>query len=200
MPRGRKREFDRASVLMLAADTFWENGYQGTGLADLLGVMGIARQSLYSTYGDKHSLFLEVLEDYFRRHYQPLLEKLRQEGQCLRGIETFLRSIVNISQRKKRGCMITNSITELTPTDKEVTKLVRGYVRMVNKELNAAVGEAQRAGQIRDDMDTENICMLLTGILQGTLVSSKVTNHKSNLDNMISATVAAIRPIAASAR
>lgn len=194
MPRGRKREFDRANALALAGETFWEKGYEGTGLADLLDVMGIARQSLYSTYGDKHSLFLEALDDYFNRYRQPMIDRLQNEAQGLDGIETFFQTLVISSQRKKRGCLITNTITELTPKDKKVTKLVRGYIRLINQAFKDAVVEGQQMGQVRKDMSADSVCEVLSTLMQGTLVSVKVVGSNADVHSMVRSTLTTLRP------
>ena len=52
-------------------NVFWRRGYEATTLDDLTATMGIKRQSLYNSFGDKHSLYLEAL-----RHYRAL----RREG------------------------------------------------------------------------------------------------------------------------
>src|SRR5882762_1036593 len=60
----RTPEFDREQVLDEALRAFWRNGYEATSLNDLLEATGLARQSLYNTFGDKHGLFLASLRRY----------------------------------------------------------------------------------------------------------------------------------------
>ena len=43
---------------------FWRFGYEHTSLDLLLREMGIAKQSLYDTFGDKRSLYLKALRQY----------------------------------------------------------------------------------------------------------------------------------------
>ncbi|WP_445056187.1 TetR/AcrR family transcriptional regulator, partial [Streptomyces griseus] len=62
--RGRPRSFDREDALRKATLTFWEQGYEATSIADLTRVMGIAAPSLYAAFGDKRTLFAEVVETY----------------------------------------------------------------------------------------------------------------------------------------
>ncbi|HRV92857.1 MAG TPA: helix-turn-helix domain-containing protein, partial [Anaerolineae bacterium] len=58
----RPREFDENEVLDKAMDLFWQKGYEATSIQELLTAMGISRGSLYDAFGDKHALFLAVLE------------------------------------------------------------------------------------------------------------------------------------------
>ncbi len=58
----RQKEFDRDEVLHKAMEVFWTRGYEGTSIQDLVKHMGINRQSIYDTFGDKHSLFLQALD------------------------------------------------------------------------------------------------------------------------------------------
>ncbi|HKJ23740.1 MAG TPA: helix-turn-helix domain-containing protein, partial [Myxococcota bacterium] len=41
-------------------ELFWLRGYDGAGISELLGAMGISRQSLYDTFGSKRELFIRV--------------------------------------------------------------------------------------------------------------------------------------------
>jgi len=60
----RTPEFDQEQVLDAALHAFWRKGYEATTLSDLLEATGLARQSLYNTFGDKRALFLASLRRY----------------------------------------------------------------------------------------------------------------------------------------
>ena len=60
----RPREFDPDKALEQAMDVFWQHGYEGASLPDLLSGMGLTRGSLYKAFKDKRSLFLLVLNRY----------------------------------------------------------------------------------------------------------------------------------------
>jgi AcrR family transcriptional regulator len=64
--RGRPPTFDRAAALAAATRLFWENGYEATSINDLTREMGVRPGSLYAAFGDKRSLFNEVVEAYGR--------------------------------------------------------------------------------------------------------------------------------------
>lgn len=54
---GRQKEFDCDEVLHKAMEVFWARGYQATSIRDLVKHMGINRQSIYDTFGDKQHSF-----------------------------------------------------------------------------------------------------------------------------------------------
>ena len=64
---GRPRSFDRDVALGAAVEEFWRSGYEQTSLATLTSAMGVTPPSLYAAFGDKHRLFEEASELYFRR-------------------------------------------------------------------------------------------------------------------------------------
>ena len=56
----RRKEFDPDQALAKAMAVFWRLGYENTSLELLLREMGIAKQSLYDTYGDKRGLSFDL--------------------------------------------------------------------------------------------------------------------------------------------
>ena len=45
-------------MLSAVQAAFWDNGYAGTSLDDLLAASGLGKGSLYGAFGDKQHLFL----------------------------------------------------------------------------------------------------------------------------------------------
>lgn len=60
----RPRSFDPDDVLEIARQVFWQKGFQATSLDEITAASGIAKPSLYAAFGDKHALFLRVLDRY----------------------------------------------------------------------------------------------------------------------------------------
>jgi AcrR family transcriptional regulator len=60
----RPKEFDKDGALRKAIRLFSQQGFAATWTKGLMRAMGIGRQSMYDTFGDKRSLFLTALEMY----------------------------------------------------------------------------------------------------------------------------------------
>jgi AcrR family transcriptional regulator len=63
-----KKQFDVDVALEAAMIQFWRAGYADTSVDDLSRVTALNRSSLYSSFGDKDSLFLSCLERYATRY------------------------------------------------------------------------------------------------------------------------------------
>ena len=62
MTSGRKREFDAEIALEAAMQVFWQKGYTGASLTDLIDSMGINKPSMYRAFGNKEALFVKALK------------------------------------------------------------------------------------------------------------------------------------------
>ncbi|HUO11312.1 MAG TPA: TetR/AcrR family transcriptional regulator, partial [Caulobacteraceae bacterium] len=86
----RPRRFDRADALQAATEVFWTHGYAGSSADTLVKAMGIARQSLYDTFGNKRALYLEALRAYSAGNVSALVQVLRAETSPLAAIRSVL--------------------------------------------------------------------------------------------------------------
>lgn len=77
-PRGRPRSFDMDAALDAAVEVFWRHGYEGAGLTELTGAMGVGRPSLYKAFGDKAQLFQRALTRYVDRNMSYVEDALAQ--------------------------------------------------------------------------------------------------------------------------
>jgi len=75
MARGRPRKVDPNAALETAIELFWEKGYEGTSMNDLVAATGMAKPGLYATFGDKEAFYAKALTHYVERGW-PLLDDL----------------------------------------------------------------------------------------------------------------------------
>jgi len=108
----RPRQFNREESLKNAMVIFWEKGYEATSLNDLLEATGLARQSLYNTFGDKRGLFLASLRRYAEAGLNFLvgINKIRQQAKMDIGFpvgqESYLqplKQLLNIRSAGEQG-------------------------------------------------------------------------------------------------
>lgn len=116
MASGRKREFDYESTLDAAMYTFWQKGYVGTSMSDLIDSMGINKPSMYRAFGNKESLFVKATQRYLDTKMKPHILLLHQENVSLRQrLKKHMMSIINMQCNPEHalGCYLVLCQSEL---------------------------------------------------------------------------------------
>ena len=151
----RAKEFDRDVALERAMNLFWEQGYESASMRDLLSAMEIGRQSLYDTFGDKHSLFVASLEHYCEMGMSTIVARLSAADGGLRAIEEYFEGMArHMSEKPNRSCLVINTAVELAPHDPEVADVVNRFVESLHQGFVDALEVAVRDGEARvDDID-----------------------------------------------
>src|SRR5660397_104795 len=63
----RPVEYDLQEVLDRAMEIFWEKGYQGVSMSQLVAYTGLNRGTMYSLFKDKEGLFRDTLDNYYAK-------------------------------------------------------------------------------------------------------------------------------------
>jgi len=187
----RTPEFDHDRVLESALQAFWQKGYEATSLTDLLEATGLARQSLYNTFGDKRGLFLASLRRYADVGVGRLSEAL-EGGSVRAAIRGVLEEALQCAERD-RGCFLVNASTELLPRDPEVGRLVASAMARQERALADALRRGVRKGELRlTPRRIEQTARFLVGALQGLRVMVKATPDSPALRDVVAVTLRAI--------
>ncbi|WBO63945.1 TetR/AcrR family transcriptional regulator [Streptomyces camelliae] len=123
--RGRPRSFDRATALEKALMAFWEHGYEATSVSDLTRIMGIGAPSLYAAFGDKRTLFEEVVQVYGATHGAFTDRALAEEPTARAAVGRMLREAAAeyTDPAHPYGCLVVHAATNCTSP--EVEQLLR---------------------------------------------------------------------------
>ncbi|MFF8937163.1 TetR/AcrR family transcriptional regulator [Streptomyces paradoxus] len=119
--RGRPRSFDRETALEKALLAFWEHGYEATSVSDLTRVMDIGAPSLYAAFGDKRSLFEEVVRVYGTRYGSFTERALAEEPTARDAVERTLREAATAYTEPghPHGCLVVHAATNCSTPEVE---------------------------------------------------------------------------------
>lgn len=170
----RPKEFDREKALSIAIDVFAEFGYEGTSTETLLKATGLARQSLYDTFGSKRALYLEALQRYNHESAAGIARDLASGPTPLDGLELALSNFaLRAAEQPNAACLGVSSIFEFGLRDAEVIMAGQASQSFLIGALTDAIRRARDAGQIRADLDVSTGADLLLGMLAGLKVSAR---------------------------
>jgi TetR/AcrR family transcriptional repressor of nem operon len=149
MKRGRPKSYQREVMLQKAMEYFWEHGYDGSSLSDLIEAMEIGRQSLYNEFGGKRELFVESLKHYLEQWNNKLTSRLEAPDAGLDSVREVLAMIEN-SQHSNRGvgCFAVNSAVEFGAEDEDVAALLRQNANRMTHLFRQALERANEAGDM----------------------------------------------------
>jgi TetR/AcrR family transcriptional repressor of nem operon len=189
----RTKAFDPTSALDRALALFWCRGYSATTLQELLEQMGISRQSLYDTYGDKHQLFLAALDRYCDVHATVPLRPLREGGPLREALGAVLRGLIaEAAQGEQRGCFLVNCAIECAPHDADVATRVAAGVRATEDLFATALRHAQQTGEIVAHHSPELLARYLVTAMQGLRVQAKALPDPLVLEPVIELVLAGL--------
>ena len=178
MSRGRPKEFDEDEALARALEIFWSNGFAGTAIADLTEGMGIGRQSLYDTFGDKRGLFLRALRAYCSQQHGVLSGVLAGPGSPAERLSAFLDLWVEmLTGPMRQGCMILNSIGEFVGAeDQEVLDEMHQEMERMHGLVEAVIRAAIADGSLDSALDAREVTLTLVATANGLSTQARLSD------------------------
>ncbi|MFS0869406.1 TetR/AcrR family transcriptional regulator [Paenibacillus xylanilyticus] len=148
---GRAKEFDTEHVLRKATAVFGSHGYEGTSLTVLLKELGIARQSLYDTYGTKHDLFVSALKFYVHQKTQASIKLLNECTSVRLGVEQMFNEAVRVlsNEESRNECFIINSAVEQAPQNHEIAAFIQENNKQMEEVFLEALIRGRNNGELR---------------------------------------------------
>jgi TetR/AcrR family transcriptional repressor of nem operon len=173
---GRPKNFEPQAVVADAMQAFWTNGYGATSPADLAEATGVAKGSLYHSFGSKRELFDKALDLYDRVGAAMTEEFLARPGTTKERIRAYLVQLVDadLGGPVRRGCLAVNTTLELGGRDEAATRSVRRMVERSAELLAARISRGQRDGDVAASVDAEAVAWHLMNTIAGLRVSARV--------------------------
>jgi len=186
MSPGPQKQFDRDDVLERAMQLFWAEGYEASGMTRILEQVGIGRQSLYDTFGDKRGLFLETLAHYFRTRMGPVMAQLREPGSPVGNIRKVVAMLEAEAKRGHfHGCLVGNTAAEIAASDPEIAAKLAAYFRAIEDAFHDTFVRAQKAGEINAGLDPRDLARVFLHTLQGVAVVSQALRDPEMASSVI---------------
>ena len=157
----------RDRLLAAASELFYEHGVHTVGIDTIIERAGVAKASLYNTFGSKDELVRAYLEArHVARRARLTAEIERHEDPKDRLLAIFDVLATTVAQPDFRGCAFANAVaeSELDSTAADVTRGVRRWLLDTIVELTTALGVGDPAALARQ----------LTLLYDGALAQSRL--------------------------
>ncbi|MFJ9054775.1 TetR/AcrR family transcriptional regulator [Streptomyces sp. NPDC102409] len=185
-----KKQFDVDIALDAAMVQFWRAGYADTSLDDLSRTTGLNRSSLYSSFGDKDSLYLRCLDRYAARYgtrYDQALSYASEEPlQAVRAFfEVTLQRIADPDVPD--GCLIAQTAMAAPVLSPTIATRAIEALGLQHARLRTALHAARLT-----ERDAEDFAVHLTAVNQSLAVMSRTRASQEQLRTVIGISMSAL--------
>jgi len=166
----RPKSFDTDQALDGAIGVFRQHGYEGTSAQMLVAAMGVGRQSLYDTFGDKWRLYAAAVRRYADGETRAHLAALRTGPRAIDGLKAMVGRVV---AEAGLACLGVNSICEFGRTKPELSEIHDAAGRLLHAAIAERVRTAQAEGDVAAELDADIAAGHLTTSFAGLRIAAR---------------------------
>ena len=189
----RPKAFVERDALAAAMEVFWRLGYERASLDLLLDAMGISKQSLYDTFGDKRALYLLALAAY-RDQTLTAMRELFASARTTR--DGFSRLLLELSaeteEQHARGCLLLSANLERDTDDAVIASFLRENQAAVEKVFAEAIARGQSTGELSRGLDAQAMARFFTVTVQGMRAMARLKSDRRALRQVARVALAAL--------
>lgn len=188
------KQFNREKVLEVASHIFHQKGYNGTSIDEILKATGLSRSSLYDSFKDKHSLYLQALDFYknAESHAYQQVHETKLNG--VQKIEQVFREVVNhlVNHPEDNGCLMVNAAAEMSKKCEKTAQVVCNNKESVQELFTIWLEDAQQNGIVKLQKTPKSYSPFLFNALCGLKVLSQSGASRTELNNVVKVTMDAL--------
>jgi TetR/AcrR family transcriptional regulator, transcriptional repressor for nem operon len=182
----RERDFSEPEVLDRLTDVFSTHGYSGTSLALLQEATGLGKQSLYNTFGDKQSMYLQAIDCAAERAARVTTAmKAAEDGRAalVRFFDTMVQGCASANLAEK-SCIVTNGLLEGLDDAPLTWALTRRW-HATHELLRSEVERGQRDGSIVNSAPSAELAELLIALISGLRVAARAGRSRAQMERLV---------------
>ena len=189
----RPKAFDKDEALAAAMGVFWRTGYERASLDVLLKAMGISKQSLYDTFGDKRRLYLKALAHYREQTLTSMRTLFASAGSAR---DAFSRLLLGLSaeseEQHARGCLLLSANLERETNDVVIAQFLRENQAAVEKIFADALTRGQARGELSTTLDPQSVARFFAVTIQGMRAMARLKSDRRALRQVARVALAAL--------
>lgn len=177
-----KKEKVRDRIIRVASELFYKQGYNSTGINQIIAEADIAIGSLYNHFVSKNDL----LQAYLIKEEQEWFEGLEKSIASISDPKKKISAIIDYRKKlqqssKFAGCHFIKIISEIGEGNLAVSSFVKNHKKKQKEIISGIVNEYNVLHSLSDpDLISENIFLLI----EGAVVTSTITRKNDSFDHI----------------
>jgi AcrR family transcriptional regulator len=167
--RSANKAANKAAIIAVAIDLFWENGYMGTSLRDIAEACGFEAANLYNYFRSKEQLLYEAMQEElesFLELLEPVVADSRGDPvvRLRKVIEIHVERMLVVGRRYKM--MYDSEIRHLSPVHRKRIVGLRDYYSEI---LLTIVEDGKKTGVFALDIDSRFAVLMIASLIMRTV-------------------------------
>ncbi|HWL86242.1 MAG TPA: TetR family transcriptional regulator C-terminal domain-containing protein [Polyangiaceae bacterium] len=180
MPRPSARE----KLLSAGLDTLHRRGFNGSGVQEITDAAGVPKGSFYNHFESKEALGAEVIDRCFQT---TSARRAILSDESLSPLERLRRYFDGLAAALEAaefayGCLLGNFSAELADQSRLVRDRLSSVFAAWTRAIEGCIRDAQRAGEVRKDMDAATLAAFLINAWEGAVLRARVEKHAAPLE------------------
>ena len=185
MTKQEHRQNTKLQILNAGRDLVLKQGFNYTGISQILKRVGIPKGSFYHYFKSKEDFGLQLIE-LDRQEHENLEERFFEDSSLphvnrLRALYRFKATEFK-EQGFKGGCLAGNLAQEMASESPEFRKVLQENFERWRKVWLQCLQQAEQAGEISPLMPVEELVEFFLFALEGAILRAKVTQCMEPLD------------------
>lgn len=180
---GRPRTFDREEALNKAMHVFWEKGFEGTSMSEIIQAIGTKAPSIYAAFGNKDSIFREAVNLYLTKVIKKQLIFLHETSDAIEATKLTLNSFVKqfTSKENPHTCLVMTAAVNTSPEHQEHVLYLKKIRQDFKNIWKSRFEKAKKEGQLKNKLNPEQLANYFVTLIQGMALSAKDGATKKEL-------------------
>jgi AcrR family transcriptional regulator len=177
-----KKEKVRERIIRVASELFYKQGYNSTGINQIIAEADIAIGSLYNHFSSKNDLLQAYLVkeelDWFEG-FENSVSKISEPKEKILALIDYRKKLQETS--KFAGCHFIKIVSEIGEGNPSVSGFARQHKEKQKEVIRTIVNEyAAQTKQADPDLLAENIFLLI----EGAVITSTINRENDSFDHV----------------
>ncbi len=171
----RPSEATRQQLLAAAFEEIHRFGFQSASVSRILKHTGVTKGALYHYFPSKKALGYAVLDEMIRQGMREFWIEPLQAGHP---IDAIIHTINEAGKQMslddiRLGCPLANLSQEMSPVDEGFRERIESIYAEWRGGVAAGLRRGQEAGEVRGDVDPDQMAVMIVATLEGCLATAK---------------------------
>ena len=194
-PRGRPPSLGREAMLAGMKEKFWSGGFSRRSMDELARAAGASKPSLYSVFGDKRAIYLEVLRSFAEDLDRMLRITLSGRRPIARELEEFFAASITFytsGEEAQLGCPILGTAVAEGVEEPEVREQLASTIFRIDEAFRQRLGVANGRGEIAPAAPIDDLALSLSSLLHSIALRARAGAEPSVLRAMVNGSLTLI--------